>query len=183
VCLLSATTFRLIGELSVCLALTARACGLTKSLIDENYSNVWCCAVQSCEIVPALSGSFFPPAHSATSKYDVVLPVQDDALLPSHQHSDTAPAPCFLSPGHLRAWLKAFVSLLFILFSSSQHHIPAVPHTTTCFIRTLPFPSSLNLPAFQAPSPLARRPPCRRPTSSVPSRLKPSKTPQTFRLL
>ena len=29
--------------------------------------SVWCCAVQSDEIVPALSGSF-PPALSATSE-------------------------------------------------------------------------------------------------------------------
>lgn len=112
--------------------------------------SVWCCAVQSDEIVPALSGSF-PPAHSATPSSPSCTRRCTVSFPPAQQRST-----CFLPPA---SWSPAGLvkKTSLVLFRSSSLH-PLLsslhPNTTPQRCLTPPLASSalclsLPVPTFQ----------------------------------
>ena len=144
------TRFRLIGELSLCLALTARACGLIKSLIDENYVvyGVVLCSLMKLYLpclVPSHRHIRQPlSSPSCTRRCTVSFP-------PAQQRST-----CFLPPA---SWSPAGLvkKTSLVLFRSSSLH-PLLsslhPNTTPQRCLTPPLASSalclsLPVPTFQ----------------------------------
>ena len=150
---------------------------MIKSLIDENYVvyGVVLCSLMKLYL-PCLV-----PSHRHIRQPRVVLPVQGDALFPSHQHSNAAPASCLLPPGHLRAWSKrlpscSFVPLLFILFSLL--FIPT-PHPSGASHHHLLHPH-FAFPFQSQPSSLSATLPSRQKTSMSSTHILRTVTPQAF---